>query len=134
MEWAGGGKRLGEFVYRTYTQAHDIDRFVAQFVSALRPSKPPRYMYLPFATYWYLIRCCVTADAGLCSGQEQGGHHLLQTPPLARLLCVFTPLALRLPQSTDFAGACWNHPGMDDSIKVDPAMAHLPIASISRAW
>ena len=88
-------------------------------------------MYLPFATY--LIRCCVTADAGLRGGQEQGGYHHLQTTPLARLLRFHTAVAV-LSQSTDFAGACWNHPGMDDSIKADPAMAHLPIASISRAW
>ena len=87
-------------------------------------------MYLPFATC--LIRCRVTADAGLRGGQEQGGYHLLQTTPFAGLR--FHTAALRLPQSTDFAGACWNHPGMDGSIKADPAMAHLPIASISRAW
>lgn len=30
-EWVGKNKRLGQFVYRTYTQEHDIDRFVAQF-------------------------------------------------------------------------------------------------------
>ena len=124
MEWAGGGKRLGEFVYRTYTQAHDIDRFVAQFVRAHSVSGQP------LATC--LIRCRVTADAGLRGGQEQGGYHHLQTTPLAGLR--FHTAVAVLSQSTDFAGACWNHPGMDDSIKADPAMAHLPIASISRAW
>jgi hypothetical protein len=81
VEWAGGDKRLGEFVYRTYTQAHDIDRYVAQFT--------PDY-------------------AGVYPDHAN--------------------------KSSDFAGACWNKPGMDESIKADPAMAHLPLESISRAW
>jgi hypothetical protein len=80
-EWAGGERRLGEFVYRTYTQEHDIDRFVSQFT--------PDY-------------------AGVYP------HHL--------------------NKSNDYNGACWNKPGHDDSIRKDPAMAHLSLASISRAW
>jgi|EP01047_Picozoa_sp_COSAG01_P053886 hypothetical protein len=75
LEWAGGEKRLGEFVYRTYTQAHDIDRFVAQFT--------PDYSH-------------------------------------------------GLPEACPECGSCWQHPDMDKSILSDPAMAHLPLSSISR--
>ena len=81
IEWAGGDKRLGEFVYRTYTELHDIDRFVAQFT--------PNY-------------------AGAYPNHRN--------------------------KSTDAAGSCWQHPEMDRSILSDPAMAHLPLESISRAW
>lgn len=80
-KWVGNNKRLGQFVYRTYTQEHDIDRFVAQF-----------------------------------------------TPDYAG---VYPEHANR---SNDYSGACWNKPGMDDAIRTDPAMSHLPLESISRMW
>ena len=31
-EWVAAGQRLGEFVYRTYTQKHDINPYMRQFV------------------------------------------------------------------------------------------------------
>ena len=31
MDWAGAGHPIGEFVYRTYTQAQDFDRYVCQY-------------------------------------------------------------------------------------------------------